>query len=615
MKKTLFTLLVVLLAGISGAQTTKKLAFMFTHKGYNQNTGLRINPQTSKVLEIDVDFGDGQITTHSANYNNPGSPIILPGMPNGDTVKVYLEDPAEIRMIHTGTGVSWINLSALTDLKYFVSQANSMEELDVSKNTKLEDLGITLTSLAEIDLSKNAELRTLSIGGKTTSLDLRGCPKLQKLTGSSHCRLANVDLSNCPELQTFDIAVSDIISLDFSNCPKIENIFCHRSKIEELILTNHPNLKILNCSSNEIEKLNLKDCPEIIAIDCSYNKITNLDVSKNLKLETLGCSDNQLSKLDITNNTLLTKLTSNQNPHPTVDISNNTKLKYFSCLNTQVSSMDFSKNTELTEIKCGYSQLTKINISNNQKLETLDCSGNKLSGIDVSKNTALTTLDCRSNLLTDINVSKNSILRFFHCEDNYLTRIDISQNPNIHSFYCGNNRLNFNTLHTFTNPQMSYSYGNQRPVEIDEHYNLNTSIDLSHTGATAYRWFTNKGSELIEITDYFNHDGIFSFKNGGPDSAYCEMKNPLYPNLTLKTTLTHIDSPLQSIDEQQSTIKVEGQPGAICITTDNPLAYNVRTLSGIAIAKGIAQGETLVSTPQGIYIVQVGDETHKVIVR
>lgn len=112
--------------------------------------------------------------------------------------------------------ISQLDLSAFTELKYFECERYmNIEKLDVSKNTKLQHLHVYSKNLASLDLSKCPELQsfrfgTRSIGEgsyqntKLATLNLAGCSKLQELY-LEHSPLSSLDISSFKQLNRLEI--------------------------------------------------------------------------------------------------------------------------------------------------------------------------------------------------------------------------------------------------------------------------------------------------------------------------------------------------------------------------------------------------------------------------
>ncbi|WP_165155210.1 T9SS type A sorting domain-containing protein [Parabacteroides sp. ZJ-118] len=112
--------------------------------------------------------------------------------------------------------ISSLDLSAFTELKYFECERfMNIEQLDLSKNTKLEHLHLFSANLASLDLSHCPDLQyfcfgTQSIGEgsyrktKLNTVNLTGCTKLRELY-LEHSPMASLDISSFKQLNRLEI--------------------------------------------------------------------------------------------------------------------------------------------------------------------------------------------------------------------------------------------------------------------------------------------------------------------------------------------------------------------------------------------------------------------------
>ena len=170
--------------------------------------------------------------------------------------------------------------------------------------------------------------------------------------------------SSDDEFDEFDIKIvskkesllSAITSVDVSGCTALTELSCYKNSL--------------------LTSFDVNGCTALTGLDCRYNRLTSLDVSTNTALTWLDCSYNRFTSLDVSKYTALTAL---------------------DCYYNQLTSLDVSKNTALTGLDCRYNRLTSLDVSKNTALTELDCSWNQLTSLDVGNDTALTDLICNWN--------------------------------------------------------------------------------------------------------------------------------------------------------------------------------------------------------------------------
>ena len=328
--------------------------------------------------------------------------------------------PAEISRIQV-MNVSSRSIKSLTGVEFFtaltqlICNNNSLETLDVSKNTKLTNIDCGINKLSTLNLSNNKALKMIQcyhnqIRGNGVATFLSNLPTV---TGGE-IHFYALDSSTGNAMTAAQVATakgkgwtvmwqktagatwtvypgSDAIAIDATNFPddnfrSYVSSNCDPNKDGCLTPTELKSIKSMDVSSKSIKKLNgieyFTSLTELICYNCG---LTSLDVSKNTALTTLWCERNNLVTLDV------------------------------------------QKNTALTTLRFGNNELTTIDLSKNTALTWLECFENALATLDVSKNTLLTALYCYSNKLKSLVVSKNSALKYLHCFDNQLQGTSMDQ--------------------------------------------------------------------------------------------------------------------------------------------------------------------------------------------
>jgi len=142
--------------------------------------------------------------------------------------------------------------------------------LDVSASSIFDMSGIEhFVNLVVLDCSNNT----------ITDLNLSKNLRLERLACNKNV-LQNLDIVDCTELRMLD---------------------CNFNSLSVLNLTTNNLIEYLKCSSNQLNTLDLVTNEEIRILDCSDNQINVLDLSNNYNLTALDCADNHLSILNVAN--------------------------------------------------------------------------------------------------------------------------------------------------------------------------------------------------------------------------------------------------------------------------------------------------------------------------
>lgn len=277
-------------------------------------------------------------------------------------------DVLEVTSLDFGWGeytiTSLNGIENFVNLDYLYCPASGIEEMDLSKNTKLYYVACNNNKLTTLDLSQITNLQELRCQNNG----------LESLTFNG-ASLTFLECGGNP----------DLTSLDLSACT---------------------NLRQLHVYGNKMASLDLSKCTSLTNLNCENMGLTSLNVSFCTSLEELNINDNQLASLDLSKNKYLNRLM----------ISNNTGT---------LSSLDLSSTTGLVTLWCEYSNLTQLIINQCTSLKELYCRDNNLTSLDLSGNAILNHLDVMDNSLTTLDLSNNSKLKKLYCTGNYLTRLDI----------------------------------------------------------------------------------------------------------------------------------------------------------------------------------------------
>lgn len=284
---------------------------------------------------------------------------------------------------------------------------------------------------------------------------------------------------------------------------------------------------------------------------------------------------------------------------------------------SNVNDVEISSLTNLRWLGIYGGSMTQLDVSSLPNLLVLGCVNLKLSSLDVSNNPLLSNLLCYNNELTALDLSSNLFLTDINCEINNISSLLLPP-INFNSLICGNNNLVFSDLPPLSTITGTKDYQPQANVQLSASYNISVPIDLSAVGATDITWLPASGN-TISSTDLNNSytvtGGVTTFTSP-VGQVFAMMKNPSYLFLTIYSSTINVVEPITtSIDEGESSTKVEGLIGAISLTSDEISSYSVFNTSGIAVANGTLRGETIVAVPQGLYVVKLGNISKKVIVK
>ena len=115
-------------------------------------------------------------------------------------------------------------------------------------------------------------------------------------------QLTQLDVSRNTELEELQCDYNQLTQLDVSKNAKLTGLGCAASQLTQLDVSKNIELEYLCCADNQLTQLDVSKNAELEELYCGYNQLTQLDVSKNAKLMFLDCSYNYLKSVDTSNN-------------------------------------------------------------------------------------------------------------------------------------------------------------------------------------------------------------------------------------------------------------------------------------------------------------------------
>ena len=347
---------------------------------------------------------------------------------------------------------------------------------------------------------------------------------------------------------------------------------------------------------------------DITVFSMTGAKLSSFDGSKLTKAINVSVCNAGLSNISLPQSTAFKELDLEGNNFTEFDLSKYPYLTLVSLSNNKLSSIDFSKNANIQVASAAYNQLTNVMLNNNN-MWTLYLDNNNLTGIDLSGAPNITQLSLSNNDLESINVDVLSKLRVL---------------------VINNNKLNFKTLPVNKPTYSVYYYHNQDNIDAVA---TDGVVDLSDqlmvgTTETSYRWFINvpvlndegqlEGEELYIDKEYTLKNGVTTFLKDF-ENVMCVMTNAALPNVFICTNLMDVTAAgVESIiaDENASAVSVKNRDIIITSSIEdaqvNLIAINSAVINHTTI---IDSNATFSNVTPGIYVVTIGSEAHKVVVK
>lgn len=367
----------------------------------------------------------------------------------------------------TSLDVSNQNITDLTGIEHFTDLLtlfavdNNLTTIDVSQNTALTGLVLTLNNLSSVDVSNNTNLSTLILSNnQITSIDLSSNTALSKLYLQDNL-LSSIDTSTLIQLSEFVISRNNLTDLDLTTNPALIQVLCSENNLSNFNIQNgfntaingiffdatlNPNLTCIQVDDEIYSRNNWLsiDSQTDFSTNCAAITFNIPDPNFELALINLGIDTDATVNglmLEIDTQGVTSLDVNSENISDLTGIEFFTELEDLTAFNNNLLSIDLSQNTQLISAVLAINNLTTIDLSNNPNLISISLNQNSLTSIDLSNNLSLLQVFLNDNNIDDIDVSLLASLENFGIANNNLNDLDVSQNTNLTSLFCNDNDL------------------------------------------------------------------------------------------------------------------------------------------------------------------------------
>lgn len=386
-------------------------------------------------------------------------------------------------------------------------------------------------------------------------------------------------------------------------------------------------------SSGKIQSLDMSKCPKLKTFTC-YNmaQLSQLTLGKQDSLTRFAITGSQLPGVKFENIPLLNDVAFNTNSKATyLEFVNCPALSKITATSNAFESFAVANQPNLTSINIDKNPLTSLSIDV-PSLTTFYCDASKLKSADLSKLSIVKTVWMRNGVLESITLSKEAAektLTNFDISNNHFTLVDLPPRG------------------TALQPKSSYQtptnyYAPQQCPQIPSTINVGDKVDLSKYAygrlfatdsvvASNIKWTTIFDEDLVEGVDYKVDNGVYTFLKPQEDSVACSVTNDefswfksysdsrgtvhdyrIITNYTFITQPTGIDG---VATEAKAVVRVAGSK-AIAVSGANGAQVIVADLAGRVAWNGRLTADATLAVPaSGIYVVAVGSERFKVLVK
>jgi hypothetical protein len=343
-------------------------------------------------------------------------------------------------------------------------------------------------------------------------------------------------------LATLDCGNNRITSLDLSKNKILTKLHCQNNKLTSLKVYSN-SLNEIDCSGNNISGSNM---------DALIRSLPTLDGTLVVKLPGNTTSDNLMTckqvsdakrkgwipKVAVTDadyygSDFVCRINSTNFPDGnfrnyisnTIDTDRNGMLDQSEIAATtqiDVSSKSIGSLTgisyfkELVTLYCSSNNLTTLDLSSNTSLNGVYCGNNQLTTLRVSGLAKLQAIDCSSNKLTSLNLSTCNILSYLNCSGNQLTSLTLqgsSTSVTAPVVYCNGNKLRGSYMTTFVNSLPKASSNNGYLYVMRSEASTGNSISSDDVNTATQRGYDVKiwdSSKQAWVSHTDSHPGVYT---------------------------------------------------------------------------------------------------------
>ncbi|WP_420552459.1 T9SS type A sorting domain-containing protein [Tenacibaculum aiptasiae] len=161
-------------------------------------------------------------------------------------------------------------------------------------------------ALKIFSMVRNYQIRTLDLSMNT---------ELTNLYCYASNKLENIDLSKNTKLVFLNLGAIGLTSIDVSKNTALKGLYLHSNKLKTIDISNNTELIGLTLDNNKLEELDLTNQTKLTgSLDLEYNLLKSIDLSNNLEIQALKINNNQIKVLDVSAHSKLIRLHASNNP-------------------------------------------------------------------------------------------------------------------------------------------------------------------------------------------------------------------------------------------------------------------------------------------------------------
>ncbi len=212
----------------------------------------------------------------------------------------------------TNGTVPTANISGIVNLNI---PSNNINDLTgIQDFTSLINLDCYSNQLTSLNLSGMTNLKFFNCSlNQLTSLNVSGANSLERIICNFNS-ITSLNASNLSNLTEIQCQSNQISSLSITGSNQLASIMAGSNQLTTINVAGLTNLHTLYCGSNLLTNLNVSGLNNLLDLRFEFNQIASINLNGLINLTTLDCRGTQLSCIDLTSKPALIYLTCFQTP-------------------------------------------------------------------------------------------------------------------------------------------------------------------------------------------------------------------------------------------------------------------------------------------------------------
>lgn len=175
------------------------------------------------------------------------------------------------------TKLGEIDLTGLTALQSLDLHAGNLTKITFGKNNALTDIDLSNNKLTSVDFAGCPAVEYLSLNNNEfTEMHLKGLEELSSIN-LRYNKLTNFSIEDCPSLSSVVVSDNLLTSVDLTGGKEnLSDVYVDGNQLTTLDLSGFDNLSTLSAERNQLTSVNLTGCSSLYSLTLGNNKFKAL---------------------------------------------------------------------------------------------------------------------------------------------------------------------------------------------------------------------------------------------------------------------------------------------------------------------------------------------------